>query len=176
MANQSTSAPYASCMIETNISLRAWRVVTAFMVAPTLAAFVLACYMPLYAGLPDLMDRVLRTTATFCLFYAYPVTVLLGVPSFFLLRTRVRPTILHCAFTGSAVVALPWLLLVLLSEAPDYAMVGNRVTAIDGQTTMWGWIELAKSITLIGAAGALGGAVFWIVAAAGLTRKPLGSA
>lgn len=167
-------------MIETDTSPPAWRVAAAFVVAPTLAAFLLACYQPLFAGVPDRMDRVLRTTVTFCQFYAYPATLLLGVPIFFFLRsflrTTVRPTPLNCALAGVVVAVTPWLLLLLLSGAPDHAVAGSRVTAIDGQWTVWGWIGNARFTALIGTAGAVGGAVFWIVAAARLTRRPPKSA
>ncbi len=136
----------------------------AFVLAPAVAALVLACVIPLYPGLPSFHDRVWRTFLLFLLVGAYPAALLLGLPAFFALKDRVSPTPFNCAVVGAAVASVPWLLLGLLSS-PDYAYSNGHVTHNNGVITMWGLIDLATFVAQIAALGFFAGLVFWAVAA-----------
>jgi hypothetical protein len=146
-----------------------WRIVAAFLLAPLIAAFALACFQPLYAGLPSLSDRILRTTLLYVLFGGYPAALVLGVPAFLILRKKLRPSALNCAVTGAVVASFPWLLLGLISN-PDYAYSNGHITHQNGAKTWWGWVDLFTSVSDIAALGGLAGVVFWAIAAAGISR------
>ncbi|HYD45892.1 MAG TPA: hypothetical protein VEA79_11575 [Phenylobacterium sp.] len=103
---------------------------------------------------------------TFALFGAYPATLLLGLPAYLILRSRLRPSAWICALAGAVVAATPFLSLSLLST-PDFAYAGGHVTVMNGQITFWGYVQRARFIGLIGLFGALAGLVFWLIAAAG---------
>lgn len=148
----------------------AWRVAAAFLVAPGLAAVVLACMTPLYNGLP-LPERILRSAVTFAIFGAYPATLLFGLPAYFLLRSRLRPRAWICAFIGAVVAAAPFSLLSLLST-PDYAYSGGQVTVMDGRITFWGYVQRGRFVGMIGLFGALAGFLFWLIAVAGARLAP----
>lgn len=94
------------------------------------------------------------------MFGAFPTMIVFGLPAFFFLRSRLvelRPTALNCAIVGAAVAAAPWclffLLLVIFSPGPE-----------------WEAVLLVGKVTL---SGAIGGVVFWLVAAARQTQEPL---
>ena len=146
------------------LSSPAWRIVVAFAVASTVAAFVLAGLYTVQGGIPSVTSTVLRTTLALCLYGAWPATLLLAVPTYLVLRRRVRPTLLNGMVTGAILAAL-------LSSAPgpfmrpSDAWVGGREVILDGQTTVWGWIARAKLMASIVIAGAVGGAIFGIAAA-----------
>lgn len=158
-------------MLATVTSPRAWRVIAAFLIAPAVAAFVLAWTSPLFGGVTDKAERLVSSFRLYALGGAYPTTLLFGLPAYLLLRGRVRPTVLSCAIAGAAVAAAPWLLLTVLG-APEQASLNGYVTAVDGRRTAWGWLMEARFIAEIGSMGAIGGVVFWIVAAARLTSRP----
>lgn len=147
-----------------------WRVVLAFLLAPLIAAFLFACFQPLYAGLPSFPDRILRTTLLYVLFGGYPATLVLGVPAFLILRERVRPSAWNCAATGAAVASFPWLLLGLVSN-PEHAYSNGHVTHQSGAKTWWGWVDLFTFVSETAALGALAGLVFWTIAAAEISRR-----
>jgi hypothetical protein len=146
-----------------------WRVVAAFLIAPFVAASIFGVAAPAYAGLPDLLDRIVKSTIAYLLFGAYPTAFLLGVPAFLFLRRRLRPTAVNCALVGSMIASLPWLALGLLSPV-NYSYDDGHVTTLNGQKTPWGWIDLATLVGQMAALGLLGGLVFWLVAAARLRR------
>jgi hypothetical protein len=142
-----------------------WRIAAAFIVAPLIAAATMACFEPLYDGLPSEAERIFKTWMIFCLFGAYPATILAGVPTFLFLRSRVRPTALNCTLAGGFVAAAPSLVLSILS-GPDAAIDDGHVTVRHGHLTLWGWLLEAQVIGEIAAFGLLGGLVFWFIAAA----------
>jgi hypothetical protein len=148
----------------------AWRIAAAFIVAPLIAAATMACYEPLYDGLPSEAERIFKTWMVFCLFGAFPATILAGVPTFLFLRSRVRPTALNCTLAGGFVAAAPSLVLSILS-VPDAAIEDGHVTVRHGHLTLWGWLLRAEFIGEIAAFGLLGGLVFWFIAAAGSKSK-----
>lgn len=158
-------------MLSTGASPAAWRVAVAFVAAPLVVAVGLAWAEPPYGG-PDRMRRVVEAGIAYALVGAYPPALLLGVPAFLALRRRLRPTALNCMLVGAAVAALPWLLLGPLLPGSDDATIMGRATRIDGRTTPWGWFLLARFVAMTAGAGAVGGAVFWLTAAARMPRWP----
>lgn len=84
------------------------------------------------------------------MFIAGPTTVLVGVPLYLFLRSRVRATLLNCAVAGGFVGALALVLWPVVFGAT---------------------IRDLLSITLAGAAcGGLGGLTFWLVSAREINR------
>ncbi len=144
----------------------AWRIVAAFVLVPGLAALIATLSVPLYAGLPSLADRIWRSTVVYGLFGAYPAAIVLGIPAYFLLRRNFDPTLASCALTGAVVAAAPWAFLSMAST-PDEASIGGRATVINGSKTAFGWLTEAQFIGRIALLGALAGALFWAIAAAG---------
>jgi Holliday junction DNA helicase RuvA len=151
-----------------------WRVIAAFLIAPGVAALILAAVMPAYPGLDDPLERVLRTAWAIATIGAYPATVVLGLPAFFMLRRRFDPKLTNCSLTGAVVAVLPWALLSLLST-PDQASVNGRATVIDGSNTAFGWLMIGQLLGQIALAGAVAGALFWAIAAAGSGAGTSGS-
>jgi hypothetical protein len=122
--------------------------------------------LPLYAGLATMTERVWRSWIIYALVGAYPTAIVLGVPTYFLLRRRLEPRLGNCALAGSTVAVLPWFFLTL-AGAPTQASIGERATVINGSYTAYGWLMNAQFLGVIGLAGAVGGALFWAIAAAG---------
>lgn len=92
------------------------------------------------------------------LFVALPLTVVIGVPLFQILRKRVRLTFWASSLAGVVVLYLPLSVLLLISLA-------TKPAPSDGQGP--GWLELAEALGVAGL-GAVAGFVFWLIAAAGL--------
>ena len=144
-----------------------WRLALAFLIAPGCAGLLLAIVMPLYAGLPEVGQRIWKTAYVYVLFGAFPLAFVFGLPAYFMLRQHVTPTVINCALTGAAVAGLPWAIVVLLPSAASEASVAGRATVVDGVSTWWGWwlgIEFAGQIAIF---GAIAGLIFWVVAVAG---------
>lgn len=153
-------------MVEPELRPPAWRVALAFLLAPAVAAFLYACLLPLYAGVPSLVDRVWRTFPFYFVFGALPATLIFGVPAFFVLKSRVKATPLNCALVGAAIAALPWLVLGLLIS-PNYAYSNGHVTHDHGVITWLGFLDLSAGVAELAALGLLAGFVFWVTAASG---------
>lgn len=148
------------------VHLPKWRVAAGFIVAPFVVATALAWTMPLYAGLPNLLDRVIRTLPWYLIIGGYIPSLLLGVPLYLLLRKRVAPTLLNCLIAGAAVAAIPCALLGLPTFSTEESL-GSQQTVIDGHKTLLGWMYLAQNIGEMALLGGIAGTVFWLVAAAG---------
>lgn len=146
-----------------------WRVLLAFAVVPLIASAGMASVHPLYAGLPDFLDRIARTTITYSIFGAYPSALILGVPAYFLLRRRLQPSLPSCVWVAAAVAALPWVIVGLAFPA-DEASIGDRVTVAGGVRTFWGWIYFARFVLNFCLIGGIAGAIFWFIA---VWRMPL---
>lgn len=143
-----------------------WRIVAAFLIVPGVSALAMAIIMPAYDGISDQVERIWRSALVFAVVGAYPATLILGLPAFFMLRRRFEATLLNCSLTGAIVAALPWFLLSLLST-PDNASIGGRATVLHGSLTPYGWFTNVTSISQIALFGAAGGLLFWFVAVAG---------
>jgi hypothetical protein len=149
-----------------------WRVLAAFAGAPVAAALALACVLPAYDGLPNLLDRIFRTFLLYLIIGACPPAVLVGLPTYLVLRRRLRPTPLNCAFAGAAEASLPWLLLAIILPGADYSFDGGHITVEHGQKTVWGWLGLGAASGWLALLGAFAGLVFWVIAAAGWKGAP----
>lgn len=152
-------------------STQPWRIVAAFVIAPLMAAIALALFEPGYGGL-TFFDRTYRSTIMYASIGAYPPTVLLGVPAYRVLKSRMRTTAFNCAGTGAAIASLPWLVLVTSLPGPDQAMLDGHVTYQNGVKTWWGWISDLYLVGTIATAGAFAGICFWFIAFAGKTALP----
>ena len=144
-----------------------WRVALAFLLAPGAAALLMALAMPAYDGLPSWSERVWRTAEIFSVVGAYPTAVVFGIPAYFMLRRHLSARLIGCVIVGFAVAALPWALLVMAGSGASEASVNGRATVVNGHTTAYGWLQNAEFVFTIGLFGALGGFVFWAIAAAG---------
>jgi hypothetical protein len=148
-----------------------WSLVTAFATAPAVAALAFSSLSPMYEGLPDLSERIWKTFLLVAVVGGYLPTLVVGLPAYFILRRRFRPTFLNCALAGSAVADLPWLPLVLFPFA-DEASIGSRATVVHHHLT---WFGLYEGMTLVGqiaAFGLLGGVVFWLLVSLSALRTP----
>jgi hypothetical protein len=130
-----------------------------FVVAPGAAAFVFSSISPLYAGLPNLSDRVLRTAEAVS-WVVYPIAVILGIPLYLGLKGRVRPSAVNLAIAGAAVAATPWLALSVIAT-PDEASTGDVITVHHHLRTLVGWLEELKFVGEIALFGAFAGLMFW---------------
>lgn len=147
-----------------------WRVLLAFVVAPTLVALVLAVVSSIYDGGPYLWERLWRSAILFSVF-AVAQGLVVGVPLYLLLRNRLNATPFNCALAGAVVAALPWLVINLLTPGPEYAYGGGHITDQNGHRTLAGWLDIAMSLGWLALMGLCAGLVFWLVAAAGLKRQ-----
>ncbi len=128
-----------------------WRVALAFLLAPFAGFWAYTLVGGLAEGRsaasylpPSPFDPVL--------IFAYAPALLFGLPVYLVLRGRVSPSWLNCALTGSAVAALGLLITVLVFGSPF----------------TWG---LAIAFVVVAVAGAVGGLLFWIIAAANLRSR-----
>jgi len=136
-----------------------WRVAFGFVAAPLVPA---ALWM-----LPELWNGApLASYGSFvmlvAIYGAYPATILLGVPAYFVLRRRMRPLLVSLLLAGGLIAAAPWPALMLLLPNPQDAWIGGCHTVVDGKTTWCGYWEGVKFIGWIFALGATGGVAFWI--------------
>jgi hypothetical protein len=146
-----------------------WRVIPAFLIAPFSSSLLLACWEPLYQGLP-MTERITSTTETYYIFYALPVALILGIPVFSFLRHRVQANWLNGGIAGGGIAVMPLIIFILpcmmCPGTNSYAQVGHHVVEINGHTTLWGWWNGLCSAAQIWAIGFAGGLTFWLVAAA----------
>ena len=164
MGGNRTLAHYAACMyrrVEREYP-PAWRVLLGFVVAPAIAALLMATLMPAYDGLP-MPERIWKSAQIYTLVGAYPSALIFGLPAYLLLRRHLDPTIVKCMSVGASVAALPWLILSILPSGATQESVGGRATVIDGQRTLYGWMLNAESVLQIATFGAVGGLMFWLI-------------
>ncbi len=144
----------------------------AFVCAPMLAAAALAFLFPAYDGLPDLADRVWRSFLIYWIFGALPPTVIVGIPLYLFLRSRVRPTLWACGASGAATISIPWAILTLRAmSAMEEESDGRRYYILHGNVTLLGWQRLAESLIEISLLGFVTGVIFWLIAAAKMPRQ-----
>lgn len=140
-----------------------WRIIPAFILAPAVPAFLHASGT-LYDGIPN--GSYLKTATATLIVGGYLPALLVGLPLLLVLKGRVRPSFLTVTACGGLISSAPWALLALLIR-PDGASMGGHQTVIDGQYTLWGWIELGRWAGEQFLLGAIGGAAFWLIAVAG---------
>lgn len=145
----------------------AWRITLAFVVAPAFASVMMALIAPAFAGLPSWAERVIETAKTYALLGAYPTTLFVGVPAYFMLRRHFAALPINCVAAGALVAALPWLALISIVGPAGSASIDGRATVVDGHFTGFGWLVLAWFIGQIAIVGAVAGGLFWAIAAAG---------
>lgn len=146
------------------------RIGAAFLLAPLVGSFALALIQPAYDGLPY-WDRVARTTYLYALLGAYPQTLVFGVPAFFILRPRVKPSALSCGVTGALVAIVPWLLLNLMMGGLNTPTAGEELPIQEKQPTWFGLVGLLTSLGWLAAAGAFAGVAFWAIAVGARCRS-----
>jgi len=148
-----------------------WRIAVALIVVPLVASFAFAVYSPAYQGLPDMMERVVQTTAVVAFFGAYPPTVVLGIPLIVYFRGRARASLANCAMAGASVATFPWFCLTIFF-GPDKAYTNDHITYQNGMMTWWGLLEAVELLTEIAVFGIAAGGLFWLIAAAGIKNQP----
>ncbi|WP_416066730.1 hypothetical protein ACK9YZ_11720 [Rhizobium sp. ZK1] len=139
---------------------------------PLIASFAYAVYNPAYQGLPDMMERIVRTTEVVAVIGAYPPTLVLGIPLLLYFRGRVRPSLANCAMVGAFVATVPWMCLVVFS-GPDQASIDDHITYQNGTMTWWGFLEALQWLGETAVFGIAAGGLFWLVAAAGIKIQPV---
>jgi len=144
-----------------------WRVLLAFLLAPGAAALLMAISMPGYAGIPSWSERVWRSAELYAALGAYPITLVFGVPAYFMLRRHLSARPLPCALVGAVVAVFPWMLIILIGPGASEASIDGRATVLNGHTTAYGWLQNAEFVLMMAFFGAVGGLIFWAVAAAG---------
>lgn len=149
-----------------------WRITVALIVVPLIASFAYAVYSPAYQGLPDMMERVVRTTEVVAVIGAYPPTLVLGIPLLLYFWGRVGPSLANCVMAGAFVATFPWICLVVFS-GPDQAYTDDHITYQNGMMTWWGFLETAELLAEIAVFGIAAGGLFWLVAAASVKRQPV---
>jgi hypothetical protein len=166
------------------------RIIAAFLIAPLVASAALAS--GLRAELPNVFSVSSEFKMNdrdffdwFSVFFfssvlvSCPSTLLIGLPAFFILRTKVALSLLNCVLVGVVVAAAPWIAWVLFRN-PNYWSDGpGRIYHMDGHYTAIGWIEVSKGVlyylAFLAPLGALAGIAFWVIAAAGSHRVSQGN-
>jgi hypothetical protein len=101
--------------------------------------------------------------ARIAFFAALAHALLLGIPFYLILRSRMRTGLLVCCAGGFLVGALPFGVLSLFSMGLlSSASSGGIPTVINGVPTLAGWIEYVQGVGWIGFSGLIGGLIFWI--------------
>jgi hypothetical protein len=88
----------------------------------------------------------------------------LGLPLYFLLRSKGRFGIASSALAGFLIGAAPLAVLALVSMVGmQHASTGGKPTVVNGVPTLAGWIEYGGSVGIFGLFGLAGGLTFWAV-------------
>ena len=121
------------------------------------AAFAAAAAPAIAWWSPDLF--------VYALMVALVHVLVLAMPIYLFLRTRLRPTLPGILAGAFLIGALPILLLALAVPMPEGADAwgGGVQTVEDGVRTWQGWLELLTGAGWFGLFGACGGLAFWLV-------------
>ena len=141
-----------------------WRLLAGFLLAPVAPSFLGSAITPAYDGLQDHWTRILMTFPWALIFCGYIPSLFVGLPTYALLRWKLRLTMLNSILAGIFVAILPWALLAFLPTAQE-ASIGGHATVVDGHLTWFGVLESLKMIGFLAPFGALGGAAFHLVVA-----------
>lgn len=101
------------------------------------------------------------------LFVSAGFVLLLGIPTYFILRRLNLVSWWSTLGSGFALAAVPmaiftWPLRYL--ELKTNASVNGVVTMIDGTPTMAGWAQFIEGVTFLGVCGLVGALAFWLAA------------
>ncbi len=133
-----------------------------FIIAPTVAALIMAAWLPGYNGLPAI-QAFWNSAWLYAVIGAYPPTLLLGVPAYLALRRHVAATLRNCALVGAALPLLSWGLLSVLPPSAGWENVGGKAVVIDGHRTFYGWLLVGRDLAELAAIGAVAGLVFGLI-------------
>lgn len=137
------------------------RVLIAFLVAP-LVPSAAAATVTLVDGLEN--GGYLQWLVLIVLVGGYPSALILGLPGFLILRSRLGLRFIHVTIAGGIIAAVPWLLLGLFGPNPEMATSGEHVSVVGGAKTIFGWLEWMRLVSVTFLLGLVGGAAFWFVA------------
>ena len=87
----------------------------------------------------------------------------LGLPLYLATRSAGKVKLMTAALAGFVVGGAIPAFLVLTGPAADSASVGGTATVVGGTYTVAGWLNNLGLVLAFGAAGAIGGAVFWAI-------------
>lgn len=143
-----------------------WRIAFAFIVSPFLTA---ASLVALAAG-PSEPKAILVFGAFISVVGTYPAAIVVGLPTYCLLRRRYDLTPRYCALVGAASAIAPWAILWGRHVAGEFR---RNFADSSGQdlalAVAWNDLLILIAFAFV---GAYGGFLFWLVAAAGHpTRK-----
>ena len=141
-----------------------WRLCLGFIVGPAVAALLFSLVSPLSPDSIGPLRQVVGTTVL-VLIVVYPMTLVLAVPTYLALKSRLRPTAINCALVGAGIAALPWAVLSLVT--PTEERIGTVVTVHAGVRTAAGWLQELQLLGGIALLGAVAGFVFWCAVALG---------
>jgi hypothetical protein len=162
------------------------RTIAAFFIAPLVAsaAFASGFQVNLPSEFSVSRSFVLNDLTVFgwlpvflgaSLLVAYPSTVIVGLPTFFFLRTKVALSVINCILAGVFVASAPWIAWLLVRDPHYWSDGPDLIYHMMGHYTVLGWIEIGKAalyyLAFLAPLGALAGLTFWLVAAAGAHKS-----
>ncbi|MET3668036.1 hypothetical protein [Caulobacter sp. 1776] len=137
-----------------------WRLLAGFLLAPVPPVLLGALGFELMGDLP----RFWETFIIGLIVFGYAPALFVGLPTYAVLRRKLRLTWLGCILAGAFTAALPWALLAIFPLATEASSNGVR-TVVDGHPTWFGLFESLKSAAELAAFGALGGGIFRLIVA-----------
>jgi hypothetical protein len=72
---------------------------------------------------------------------------------------------------GASIATIPWLCLFVFF-GPDEAWTNDHITYHNGMMTLWGLLEAVEFLVETAVFGIAAGALFWLIAAAGVKSHP----
>lgn len=140
----------------------AWRVGIGLIFAPALAALLMAVFIPGFEGLPP-DQRFWNSALLYAIFGAYPPTLLLGIPAYFILRRHLEPTFRNCSLVGAALPVIVWGSISVLPIAAESESVAGVATIRNGHRTLYGWELVGQNLLLLAAVGVAAGIAFRLI-------------
>lgn len=119
----------------------------------------------------------LAYVSRFVALFIYPGVLLIGAPAYLILSRWMRPNLTASMLVGGVLALLP-LPFIPLPQAPSRgtAVMSGVPLQVNGSITLAGIFEhfilFYSHFALVGALGALGGFVFWLLASRRVTPAP----
>jgi hypothetical protein len=128
-----------------------WRLFLAFLIAPLVGAAAASAKADSWQTFRELFSL-------FAIVGAYPATILFGLPAYFILKRRVRPSLIATGLVGGVIAMAPWSIITLLAalRSPFSSILLLQL------------VFIAKCFCV----GFAGGAVFYFIAAWQPGRMP----